>query len=120
MASILFNIAGICNSQIKCNYLKNGKIFVNFLFHFWSLHQILNILKKEMMVWANVFSKLQTVKNIVTPLFKKRRFGIPFQSLPVKLSRIFAKYPWECFYHVLLSIWGKLIQKISPIGLGEM
>ena len=30
MASILFNIAGICNSQFKCNYLKNGKFFCEF------------------------------------------------------------------------------------------
>ena len=30
MASILFNIAGICNSQLKWIYLKNGKLFCQF------------------------------------------------------------------------------------------
>ena len=47
MASILFNIARIRNSQFKCNYLKKEKFFLNFLFHFWKLHRILNILKKK-------------------------------------------------------------------------
>ena len=40
MASILFNIAGIWNSQFKCNYLKNGKIFCEFSFTF--MESILN------------------------------------------------------------------------------
>ena len=44
------------------------KRFLNFLFHFWNLYQILNILKKKMMVLANVFRKLQTIKDFVTPL----------------------------------------------------
>ena len=30
---------------MKCNYLKNEKLFLNFFFSFWNLHQILNILK---------------------------------------------------------------------------
>ena len=62
MASILFNIARICNSKFKCQYLKNEKLFFDVLFHFWNLHRILNILKKKMMIIANVFPKLKTVK----------------------------------------------------------
>ena len=119
MASILFNIAWICNSQFKCIYLKNEKFFRNFLFHFWTLHQILNILKKKVMVLLNVFSKLQTVKNFVTPLCKKRHFGTRLDSWHVKGSRILAKSPWECFYQVFSSIWGKLIREIFPLGLVE-
>ena len=34
---------------------EKGKLFLNFLFHFWNLPQILNILKKRMLVTANVF-----------------------------------------------------------------
>ena len=68
MASILFNIARIFNSQFKCNYLKNEKLFLDFLLHFWNLAQILNILKKKVMVIANVFPNFKTVKNFVTPL----------------------------------------------------
>ena len=68
MASVLFNIGRICNSQFKCTYLKNQQDFLNFLFHFWNLNEILNILKKKIMALANVFTKLQTVKNFLTPL----------------------------------------------------
>ena len=103
-SSILFNIARFCNSQFKCKYLKNEKLFLNFLFPFWNLHQILRILKKKMMVIANVFSKLQTVKNFVTKLCKKGRFGTRLNSRHVKGSRIPAKSPLECFYHVYPSI----------------
>ena len=93
MASIMSNIAGIWNSEFKCNYLKNKKNFLNFLFHFWNLHQILNILKKKMMVIANVFAKLRTVKNFVTPLCEKRRFGTRFNSRHVKVSGMLAESP---------------------------
>ena len=34
-------------SQFKRNYLKSYNFFHNFLFHFWSFYQILNILKKK-------------------------------------------------------------------------
>ena len=46
MASILFKVVRICNSQFKSNYLKNEKRLINLLFHFWNLHQSLNILEK--------------------------------------------------------------------------
>ena len=86
MASLLLNIVRICNSQFKCNYLKNEKLFLNFLFRFWNLHQILNVLKKRTIVIANVFPKLMTVKNLVRPLSKKRRFRTRFDSQYVKGS----------------------------------
>ena len=59
-----------CNSQVKWTYLKNQKLFLDFLFHFWNLHQMLNILKKMMNLTANVFPKLQTGKILVRPLSK--------------------------------------------------
>ena len=100
MASIVFNSARIYNSQFKCKYLKNGKIFQGFFFHFWNPHQISNILKKKMMVLANVFSKLWAVKNFVTPLCKKRRFEMRLDSPHVKVSRVLAKSRPECFHQV--------------------
>ena len=60
----------ICKSQLKCNYLKNRNLFLIFLFYFWNLYRVLNILKKMMIVIANVFPKLQTVKILVRPLSK--------------------------------------------------
>ena len=44
-----------------------------------------------MMVIANVFPKLQTVKNFVRLLRKKRRFRTSFDSQHVKVSKTLAK-----------------------------
>ena len=72
------------------------------------------------MVIANVFPKLQPVKNFGRPPCKNRRFWTCFERQHVKVSHILAKSPWEHFYHVFLSFWGKLICKISPLLLGAI
>ena len=72
---------------------KNKKDFLNFLFHLWNLHQISKILKTSMIVIANVFPKLQTVKILVRPLSKKRLFRTRFESQHVKASQIPAESP---------------------------
>ena len=105
---------------IQMQVSEKREAFSDFLFHFWNLHKILNILKKNMMVIAKVYPKLQSVKNFLTPLCKKCRFGPRLDSRHVKVSGIHAKYPWECFYHVFSSILGKLFWKMSPLGLDEM
>ena len=120
MASILFKIVRIWNSQFKRYFVRNEQHFLNVLFHFWNLHQILIISNKNMIVMDNVFPKLQTVKNFVRPLCKKRHFRTRFDSQHVKVTRILAKYPWEHFYHVFSSFRGKLIWKMSPLVLGEI
>ena len=120
MASIFFKIARICHSQFICNFPKIKKVFLHFLFHFWNLQQILIILKEKMIVIANVFLKLQTVKTFVRPLSKKRRFRTRFDGQHVKASPILAKSPWECFYLVFPSFSGKLIWKMSPLVLCEI
>ena len=82
------------------NSLKKQKLFPNFLFHFWNLHQILSILKKGMIVLANVFPKSQILKILVRPLSKHRRFRTRIDRQHVKAS--------------------KLIPKMSPLVLGEI
>ena len=120
MVSILFKIVRIWNSQFKSNYVGNKQHFLNVLFHFWKLHQILNILKKNMIVIANVLPKLQTVKNFVRPLCKNHYFGTRFDSQHVKVNRILAKSPWKHFYHVFSSFSEKLISKMSALVLGKI
>ena len=120
MTNILFKIARICHYQFKCNYLENEKHFLNFLFHFWSLHQILNIIKEKMIVIANVFPKLLTVKNLFRILSKRQRFRAWFDSEHVKPSQILAKSPWEHFYHVFSSFSGKLIWKMVLLVLCQI
>ena len=120
MASIPVKIVRICYSQLKCNYLKNLKLFLDFFLHFWNVHQIWNILKKRMIVIANVFPKVQTVKNLLRPLSKKRCFITRLNSQHVKASEIPANTPWQRFYHVFSSFSRKLIPKMVPLELGEI
>ena len=120
MACILSKIVRICHSIFTCNYRKTKKLFLNLLFHFWNLHQILNILKEKMIAIGNSFPKLPTVKNLVTKLSKRHCFIARFDSQHVKPSQILAKAPWEQIYHVFPSFSGKLISKVSPLVLGEI
>ena len=91
------------------------KHFSNFFLNSWNLNQILNILNEKMIVIANVLTRLQTVKILVRPLSKMRRFRTRFDSQHVKALQILVKYPWERFYHVFSSLSGKLIWKMSPL-----
>ena len=54
------------SKQLKVCYLENWKLLLNFLQHFWNLHQISNILKKKMRLIADVLQKLETAKSVVT------------------------------------------------------
>ena len=120
MASIFYKIAEICNSHFKCNYVRNENHFFDFLLHFWNLHQILNILKKQIIFIANVFAKLQSVKNFVRPLCKKRRFRTRFDRQLVNASQMLWKSPWDRLYQFFGAFSGKLIPKISSLVLGEI
>ena len=42
---------------IQMQLSEKKKLFLNFFFHFWNLHQVINILKQKMIVIANVFPK---------------------------------------------------------------
>ena len=39
-------------NKFKRHYLKNKSFFVDFLLHFWNVHEIQNILKKKMSILA--------------------------------------------------------------------
>ena len=67
------------------------KSFLNFFYHFWNLKKNLNILEKRMIVLANAFPKLETVKILLRRLFKNRCFRTRFDSQHVKVSQILAK-----------------------------
>ena len=47
MASVPVAKCRISNNKFKRLYLKKKKLFVDFLFHFWNVHEIENILKKK-------------------------------------------------------------------------
>ena len=69
------------------------KLFLNFLLHLWNLYGVLNILKEKMVVIANVFPKLETVKNLARTLSKMRRFRTRFDGQHVQESQILVKSP---------------------------
>ena len=115
MTNIVFGIVIICHSLFKGNYLKNEKVPLHFLFHFWNLHPIFNIFRKKKIVIANVFLKLQTLKDLVRELSKKRRFRIFFESQHVEGSQTLVKSAWKHFLQIFSSLWQKVIWKISPL-----
>ena len=120
MPSVPFKIVRICYSPLKCNYMKNQKLFLNFFFQFWNLYQVSNILKKRMIVIANVFPKLQTMKILLRLLSKKRCFRTRFDSQHVKASQILSKSRSESFYQVFSLFSLKLIWKISSLVIREI
>ena len=74
------------------------RFFLYFVLHFWNLHQILNILKKNGILIANLFPKFQTLKDLVTPRSKKHCFRTHFDSQHVKRSQKFVKSACEHYY----------------------
>ena len=97
ITSTLFRIVRSSRSVFKSKYLKNQKYFLRFLFHLWNLYQILNIFKKKKIVIANVFPKLQNVKDLVRSLTEKRRVITSFDSQHVIRSQTLVKSSWDPF-----------------------
>ena len=56
----------ISRNKFKRHYLKNKRLFVDFLLHFWNVHAIYNILKKKMSILAYILQNLWTAKEVVT------------------------------------------------------
>ena len=42
----------ISRNKFKRHYLKNKRLFVDLLLHFWNVHEIFNILRKKMSILA--------------------------------------------------------------------
>ena len=47
MTSIPVAIYRFSDNNFKSTYLKKEKLFVDFLFHLWNMHEIFNILQKK-------------------------------------------------------------------------
>ena len=119
MANILLKVVRICNSNSNAIIWKTkpfSQIFVPFLESTSNFEYFEN----NMIVIANVLPNLETVKVLLKPVSKKRRFRIPFDSQHVKASQMPAKSPWESFYEVFLSFSVRLIWKMSPLVLSEI
>ena len=108
------------SSLFKWNSLKNEYLFLIFLFHLWNLHQILNIFQKKIIVIANEFRILQTVKDLVKPLSRKRRFRTSFDSQRVNGWQTIVKSAREYFDNIFWSLLTKITSKTSPFWKFEI
>ena len=115
MKNILLGIVRICSSLWRCNYPQTQKVFLNFSFHLWYIHQILNIFEEKMIMIANLFPRLQTVKSFVKALSKNCRFRTSFKSQHVKWSQTLVKSEWEISYHIFWELWEEMTWEISPL-----
>ena len=71
MTSMMFRIVRTWGFLFKCNYLKNEKFVSDFFLEFMEHTSNFKHFLKNKIVIANVFSKLQTVKDLVWALSKK-------------------------------------------------
>ena len=62
------------------------------MFHYWNLHQILDIWKKKMIVISTLLRKLQAVKDLLRPLPKKQCFKTLFDSQHFKEFQTLVKF----------------------------
>ena len=120
MTSILFLKLKIYCEELKYNYLKNKKFFLDFLLHFWNLHQIWNILKNKMSLIADVFPKLDTAKNMLTQMSKKTRFRTPFHRQHVKASPTPLEPAQQQLYPIVSSLWENLDRTKSHLVISEI
>ena len=90
------------------------------MFHFSNLHEILNFLRKTMIVMATLFWKLQIVKDLVRPPSKKHCLRTPLHSQHVEGCQNNGKSAWEKFHHTFSSLWENVIWEIPPLVICEI
>ena len=78
---------------IQMQLFQKRKYFSQFFIAFLESKSNSKHYKKRMIVIANIFPKLGTVKILLSPLSKKRRFSTRFDSQHVKASQTVAKSP---------------------------
>ena len=66
MTSIPAAICTIYRNNFKRQHLKNKRFFLDFLLHFWNVHEIWSIFKKKMSILAWLFPKLLMLKEVAT------------------------------------------------------
>ena len=62
MTSIPAVICRIYSNNFQRHYLKNERLFPNFLLHFWNVHEILSIFKKKDEYPSLIISEINEAK----------------------------------------------------------
>ena len=73
----------------------------------------MNIFKKKMTLIAEVFPKLQSLKNKVRAMSIKTRFKGSFKKQHGKCVQTLLKFAWQNLYHIYWSLWRQLTCKKS-------
>ena len=94
------------------------KQFFEILLHFWNLHEILSVLKTKIVFIAQIFSKLLSVKNVVTWMPEWFHLRTPFGGQGVKWPRILLKSTQQHFYASFPLISNKL-SSVSCLLVGS-
>ena len=115
--------AAIC--RIFCNkfkhyYLENGRLFLDFLLHFWNVHEIYNILKKRMSVLASLFPKLLFPKEVATETSRRSRFKTPFGNQRVNGFQTRLRVARQHYYPFFRWISGKLSRKKTALLISKI
>ena len=122
MTSIPAALCRIFFHYFKRYYLKNGRNSLDFLFHFWNVHNIYNILKKRMSVLAYIFRKLLFPKEVATETSRKSCFRTPFGNqrvngfqTPMKIARhhYYPFFPWipgKVSWKKTALLWSKILR----------
>ena len=108
MTSIHSAICRIFRNTFKRYYLKNGRLFLDFLLKFWNVREIYNILKKRMRVLAKLFPKLLFRKEVATETSRRSCFRTPFGNQPVNGFQTPLKIARHHYYPFFPWISGKL------------
>ena len=122
MASIAVAICRIFCNKFKRYYLENGRLFLDFLLHFWNVHEIWNIRKKKMSVLAWLYPKVLLPKEVATETFRRSCFRTPFGNqrvngfqTPLKVPRYnyYPLFPWipgELSWKKTALLWSKILR----------
>ena len=120
MTSIAAAICRIFSNNFKRYYLKNGRLFLDFLLHIWNVQEIYNTFKKRMSVLASWFPKLLFRKEIATETSRRYYFKTPFGNqrvngfqTPLKVARhhYYRFFPWisgKLSWKKIALLWSKI------------
>ena len=89
----MFKVFGNFQLPIEIQLSQKGKTLSQFFVPFLESTSNFEHLKEKMIVIADVFPKLQTVKIFVRKFSKEHRFGTGLGSQHVKASKLIAKSP---------------------------
>ena len=84
--------------QLRCNYLRNKKLFLSLLLPFWNVDSSLNIWYKKMTLVDFVFSKLRTLKTYSDKFLK----SLVSQDLSTSSMVNVPKYCWNLLRSTLI------------------